>query len=733
MSCQGFYRGTSHDQVPFFVNKEKKMIENRKWPAEFEKEVDISKVNMPVISNWITKRITELLGFEDDIVIDYCRQQLLSQPSVEGGVQEKICPKKLQINLTGFLAKNSSAFVKDLWSLLLSAQENESGIPQQFLEEHKSTLSVKQEEAQRLKEALERVQRVATTTSGLVSQHRRADVHGNRSVKDTEFSPAASRESTRVSAPRRQRSSSKSRQRTSSRTASCSSSRSATQKHAAGRSYTSLSRSRSRGRRPQSKESPRHSSSISSRRPSSRRRSHLSPHQRRRRNSPLPPPRYTPPNRYRPSAYRGGRHRSPYHSPPRASQRYWFQRYRYEQPRHRGTRPLSPFRHSPRLYRTSPPLKSRKFSPRRSYESRHNHASPVREKSVSLSSRPESHPSALSPNSRNLASQEEGRCQLSGARRASSSASSVSSPKRHRLYSDKAEKPAAPPQRRQHRRSCSRSQSFSSKSNLSRSVSIRRRSLSPSQHEAKKSYKASPASFAKLSARRSHTRSPSASVAASPAESYSASPRRRQLTKSISRSWSEDRRDRRRRRRSPPSPHSANKERKMRLSRSEIKSPALKRVRKRQRSNLPDRQRGRYQPLSRSGSSCSPLASSRSRSRLRSPRDMRLRSREDSRYQRTFVKHPGASDFGARRRVSSSSTSNVHYEVAPTKVNNRNSFHDRSPTVNARYSVERRYHSRRRASSERSTHKRPDSPPYRHGTRKTDQQEKLNGEDVEGK
>ena len=32
----------------------------------------MSKVKIDVIKPWITKRITEILGFEDDVVIDFC-------------------------------------------------------------------------------------------------------------------------------------------------------------------------------------------------------------------------------------------------------------------------------------------------------------------------------------------------------------------------------------------------------------------------------------------------------------------------------------------------------------------------------------------------------------------------------------------------------------------------------------------------------------------------------------
>lgn len=42
--------------------------------------------------------------------------------------------KHVQIQLTGFMEKNTGRFMKELWGLLISAQSNLSGIPQQFLD-----------------------------------------------------------------------------------------------------------------------------------------------------------------------------------------------------------------------------------------------------------------------------------------------------------------------------------------------------------------------------------------------------------------------------------------------------------------------------------------------------------------------------------------------------------------------------------------------------------------------
>lgn len=52
----------------------------------------------------------------------------------------------MQLYLTGFLEKNTAAFMRDLWSLLISAQGNEHGIPVEFLEKKKEELRRKREE-----------------------------------------------------------------------------------------------------------------------------------------------------------------------------------------------------------------------------------------------------------------------------------------------------------------------------------------------------------------------------------------------------------------------------------------------------------------------------------------------------------------------------------------------------------------------------------------------------------
>uniref|UniRef100_A0A671Q5Q8 PWI domain-containing protein n=1 Tax=Sinocyclocheilus anshuiensis TaxID=1608454 RepID=A0A671Q5Q8_9TELE len=102
----GFFRGTSAEQDNRFSNKHKKLL------------------------------VTEILGFEDDVVIEFVFNQL-EEKNPDG--------KMMQINLTGFLnGKNAREFMKDLWPLLLSAQENIAGIPSAFLEQKKEEIKQRQ-------------------------------------------------------------------------------------------------------------------------------------------------------------------------------------------------------------------------------------------------------------------------------------------------------------------------------------------------------------------------------------------------------------------------------------------------------------------------------------------------------------------------------------------------------------------------------------------------------------
>lgn len=59
-----------------------------------------------------------------------CRKLTCVQPDI----------KKLQIQLTGFLEKDTPAFCQELWKLCLSAQSNPQGVPKELLEAKKLEL-----------------------------------------------------------------------------------------------------------------------------------------------------------------------------------------------------------------------------------------------------------------------------------------------------------------------------------------------------------------------------------------------------------------------------------------------------------------------------------------------------------------------------------------------------------------------------------------------------------------
>lgn len=96
------------------------------------KPVDMTKVKLDVLRPWISKKITDILHIEDDVVVEFVYNQL----------EEKFpCPKKMQINMTGFLnGKNARQFMDELWALLLSAQESETGIPAEFINQKKEEI-----------------------------------------------------------------------------------------------------------------------------------------------------------------------------------------------------------------------------------------------------------------------------------------------------------------------------------------------------------------------------------------------------------------------------------------------------------------------------------------------------------------------------------------------------------------------------------------------------------------
>jgi serine/arginine repetitive matrix protein 1 len=47
-----------------------RLMKSTKFPAEFSQKVDMQKVNLQVMKKWIASKISDILGNEDDVVIE---------------------------------------------------------------------------------------------------------------------------------------------------------------------------------------------------------------------------------------------------------------------------------------------------------------------------------------------------------------------------------------------------------------------------------------------------------------------------------------------------------------------------------------------------------------------------------------------------------------------------------------------------------------------------------------
>lgn len=148
MTDAGFFRGTNSEQDTRFSDKQKKLLKTMKFADSLAEKVDFKKVKLDTLKPWIATRITEMLGLEDEVVVEYVFQQL-----EESGVD----PRMMQINLTGFLnGKNAREFMKELWDMLVSAQINPSGIPTMLLEAKKVELRERELEHGRVSAAIKK-------------------------------------------------------------------------------------------------------------------------------------------------------------------------------------------------------------------------------------------------------------------------------------------------------------------------------------------------------------------------------------------------------------------------------------------------------------------------------------------------------------------------------------------------------------------------------------------------
>lgn len=135
-----FFRGTSVEQDGRWGKSDQKLMEKMtkagKFAAILDSKVNFKKVNLDVISKWVHEKIIELVGFEDEILINLVNNML------QGGELEG---KKLQLDVTGFLGKQTGAFVEELWTFLVDAQNQPNGIPSAFIQKKKQEIINRQQ------------------------------------------------------------------------------------------------------------------------------------------------------------------------------------------------------------------------------------------------------------------------------------------------------------------------------------------------------------------------------------------------------------------------------------------------------------------------------------------------------------------------------------------------------------------------------------------------------------
>ncbi|KAL3894828.1 MAG: hypothetical protein SGCHY_005047 [Lobulomycetales sp.] len=117
--------------MPQWSDKDEKTLKSTKFPAILSKPIDTSKIQVDALRPWVERTIKNLLGVDDEIAAEYVFE-LLAEPAVDG--------RKMCVSLQGFLEAHTAAFVTSLWTMLLSAQSESTGVPKQVMEEKRKEM-----------------------------------------------------------------------------------------------------------------------------------------------------------------------------------------------------------------------------------------------------------------------------------------------------------------------------------------------------------------------------------------------------------------------------------------------------------------------------------------------------------------------------------------------------------------------------------------------------------------
>ncbi|SBT34963.1 pre-mRNA splicing factor, putative [Plasmodium ovale wallikeri] len=202
MKGGGFYKGTSTEQTPYFEDKEKKLIEKIAWPEIYNYKIDVGKINFNVVETWVNKRLIEILGFEDEILSEYCISQLKHAKEKKGTITTilRLATSQLQLlNAPHTGNKKSEVFVKELLELLISNEKDEERIAKSLVESKKSEIEkvISQDEA--LRKNIENIKSIYTENHPHETDHGNTDKRRGRDKrvdrKEVESRHATSEES----------------------------------------------------------------------------------------------------------------------------------------------------------------------------------------------------------------------------------------------------------------------------------------------------------------------------------------------------------------------------------------------------------------------------------------------------------------------------------------------------------------------------------------------------------
>ena len=125
------YTGTKLGQDIRFKDPNKDILSTMKTPKIFLTTVRKQNIIiLPIIKLWLNKKIIEFLEFEDETLVNLIINLINSS-------EDKIDPKNMQYQISGFLGDKTYSFMKQLWKLLISVQDcylkDNSKIPDELI------------------------------------------------------------------------------------------------------------------------------------------------------------------------------------------------------------------------------------------------------------------------------------------------------------------------------------------------------------------------------------------------------------------------------------------------------------------------------------------------------------------------------------------------------------------------------------------------------------------------